>query len=204
MGGFGGGFRGGFGGFRGGFNRGFNNFGFGRFGRFNNGFGGWGWGWPVGWWGGPWDSGWGGGWDGGYPYDAGYASPAYATAPAYAAPAYPSGGVNIVYAPQGPIYAAPVNPVIREYEYDQYGQPLGRPSGGSSGGGSGEASASPIYLIAFQNNHAIQAAVAYWVQGQTLHYVTLQHEEHQAPLSSLDRALTLQLNHDRNVPFQLP
>ena len=38
----------------------------------------------------------------------------------------------------------------------------------------------------------------------TLHYVTLQHEERQAPLDSLDRALTLQFNRERQVPVQLP
>jgi hypothetical protein len=106
--------------------------------------------------------------------------------------------VNIVYAPQGPIYTERANPVIREYQYDQYGQP----TGGTSGGG-GESS-SPIYLIAFQTNHAIQAAVAYWVQGQTLHYVSLEHVEKTVPISSLDRSLTLQLNHERHVAFQLP
>jgi len=37
--------------------------------------------------------------------------------------------------------------------------------------------ASPIYLVAFQKDHEIRAAAAYWVDGQTLHYVTQQHEE---------------------------
>jgi hypothetical protein len=34
--------------------------------------------------------------------------------------------------------------------------------------------------------------------------VTLQREEKQVPLSSIDRALTLQLNRERSVAFQLP
>jgi len=54
------------------------------------------------------------------------------------------------------------------------------------------------------NDHAIRAAASYWVDGQTLHYVTLQHEEKLAPLGSIDRALTLQLNRERSVTFQLP
>lgn len=199
----GGGFRGGGFGFRGGFNRGFG------FNRFNNGWGwgggwgGWGWGWPVAWWGGPWDYGWDAGWGPDYGY-GGYASPAYAVTPSYGGgyggPGYGgSPGVNIVYAPQGPIYTERANPVIREYNYDEYGQA----QGGGGGGGGGVAS-SPIYLLAFQNDHAIRAAASYWVNGQTLHYVTLQHEEKQVPISSLDRALTLQLNRERRVPFQLP
>jgi hypothetical protein len=32
----------------------------------------------------------------------------------------------------------------------------------------------------------------------------LQHEEKQAPLDSVDRGLTMQLNRERNVAFQLP
>jgi translation initiation factor IF-2 len=208
MGGFhggfgGGGFRGGFGGFKGfnrfGFNR-FNRFGFGfnRFG-FNNGFGGvgigfWpGWGWGGGW---GWDGGWGwpdSGWDagfGGNPYDGGYASPAYAVAPQQSSP-----GVNIIFAtpPAAPAYTERANPVIREY--DQYGQQAQPEVGAAS---------SPIYLLAFQNDHVIRAAASYWVNGQTLHYVTLQREEKQVPLSAIDRALTLQLNRERRVPFQLP
>jgi hypothetical protein len=83
-------------------------------------------------------------------------------------------------------------PVTREY--DQYGQEV-RP--GVSG------AASPIYLIAF-SDHVIRAAAAYWVDGRTLHYVTLQHEEKQAPLDTVDRSLSAQLNRERQVPFQLP
>jgi hypothetical protein len=34
--------------------------------------------------------------------------------------------------------------------------------------------------------------------------VTLQHEERQAPIDTLDRALTLQLNRERQVNLELP
>ena len=61
----------------------------------------------------------------------------------------------------------------------------------------------PVYLFAFQD-HTIRAAASYRVDGNTLHYVTLQHEERQASLDSLDRALTLQLNRERRVALQLP
>jgi len=168
----------GVGGFRGGFNRfGLNN-GFG----FNSGFGCGGVG--LGYFG---FGGWGwGGWD--YPYDEGYASPTH-----YAPAQQSSPGVNIIYAtPPATAYTARANPVIHEYDYGQQAQ---QPSGAAS---------SPIYLIAFQNDHAIRAAASYWVDGQTLHYVTQQHEEKLAPLGSIDRALTLQLNRERGVAFQLP
>ena len=81
------------------------------------------------------------------------------------------------------------------HEYDQYGQEV-RGAGGS-------AASSPIYLIAMRD-HVIRAAASYWVDGQTLHYVTLQHEERQAPLDSVDRGLSMQLNRERRVQFQLP
>jgi hypothetical protein len=109
----------------------------------------------------------------------------------------PSSPVNIVYAPQTPVVVERANPVMHEYQYDQFGQQAQQPEGGG-------AAASPIFLLAFQHDHAIQAAASYWVNGQTLHYVTLQREEKQVPLGSLDRALTLQLNRERRVPFQLP
>ena len=107
-----------------------------------------------------------------------------------------SPNVTVIY-PQQTAEALPppperAHPVTREY--DQYGQEVkpGAPGGGSS-----------IYLIAF-NDHMIQAAVAYWVDGKTLHYVNLQHEEKTAGLDTVDRALSAQLNRERQVTFQLP
>ena len=93
-----------------------------------------------------------------------------------------------------PTYAAPVQPVMRNY--DQYGQETQAP-------GPAESNGSPIYLIAGKDQ-TIHAAASYWVDGRTLHYVTLQHEEKQAPLDSVDRGLSMQLNRERRVPFQLP
>ena len=136
------------------------------------------------------------GWSGDYPFDrgdsypySGYASPAHNTASAPQS----SPGVNIIYGtPPAPASTAHANPVIHEYDWEQQAQ---QPTAVAS---------SPVYLIAFQNDHAIRAAASYWVDGQTLHYVTLQHEEKLAPLGSIDRALTLQLNRERSVTFQLP
>ncbi len=194
----GGGFRGGFGngGFRGGF--GYNRFGYGLgYGGYGYGYPGWGWG--IGW-GYPyygvgygydtcWDynscNPYGYGYDPGYGY-GGYAAPAYSTSP----------GVTVISVPQSttPAYTQRASPVT--HEYDQYGQEV-HPSAGSS------ASASPVYLIAF-TDHNIRAAQAYWVDGQVLHYVTLEHQERQVALSEVDRKLSLQLNSERHVSFQLP
>jgi hypothetical protein len=60
-----------------------------------------------------------------------------------------------------------------------------------------------IYLIAF-SDHRILACLSYWVEGDTLHYVTRQHEHREAPLNEIDRAFSEQLNRDRRVEFRLP
>jgi hypothetical protein len=59
------------------------------------------------------------------------------------------------------------------------------------------------YLIAFKD-HSIYSAFAYWVEGDTLHYVTAQRVHNQASLSLVDRELTNQLNRDRNLQVKLP
>ena len=105
--------------------------------------------------------------------------------------------MTVVYPQQAqtapaPVYVERANPVVREY--DEYGQPVGQPAASSG---------SPLYLIALRDQ-TIRAAAAYWVDGKTLHYVTLQHEEKQASLDTIDRDLSLRLNRERRVQFSLP
>ncbi|SPF46049.1 conserved exported hypothetical protein [Candidatus Sulfopaludibacter sp. SbA4] len=190
-GGIGGGFRGGFGGGYGGFRGGYGGFGY--------GYRGYGYGLGLGFYGGyyPYGGyGYGGYWPGYYgysPYDSyspyGYGYSSYNTSP----------NVTVVYPQQAqasaPVYVERAAPVT--HQYDQYGQEVAPAGGGGGGGGS------PIYLIAFQD-HAIRAAASYWVEGRTLHYVTMQHEEKQAPLDSVDRNFSMQLNRERHVQLQLP
>jgi hypothetical protein len=59
------------------------------------------------------------------------------------------------------------------------------------------------YLIAYKN-HAVYAALAYWVEDRTLHYVTTQNTHNQASLDLIDVTLTKSLNQSREVPFTLP
>ncbi len=212
----GGGFRGGFGG--GGFRGGFGGGGFGHEGYrgFNRGFGYRGYG---GYYGGYYPYAYGYpyigsyaywpffDYDYSYPYGYDYGYPAYSynypsySYPSYSYPSYnPSPNVTVIYPQQAQEaavspYTQPAHPVIREY--DQYGQEIA-PQAPSSG-----VPASPVYLFAFKDN-VIRAASSYWVEGQTLHYVTLQHEARQVPLSDLDRSLTLKLNSERHVTIQLP
>jgi hypothetical protein len=60
-----------------------------------------------------------------------------------------------------------------------------------------------VYLIAFKD-HVIRAVVDYSVEGTTLSYVTLQGTRAQAPLDSVDREFSEQLNRERNIEFRLP
>ncbi|HWB85458.1 MAG TPA: hypothetical protein VG675_15045 [Bryobacteraceae bacterium] len=196
-GGFGGGFAGsrGFGGFRGGFrggfigfNRGFRGFrSINTFNTFGFGFVGFPTYWP-------------GYYGGYYPYSYPFYGAGYYGGD-YAYPVQQSPNVTVVY-PAPAVAPAPTTINIQtahpvDHQYDQYGQEIS-PSGGNSGG-----NASPIYLIAFKD-HVIRAVSAYWVDGNTLHYVSLQHQEQQVPLATVDRDFSIQLNRERSVPFQLP
>jgi hypothetical protein len=210
----GGGFRGGAFGGRGfnGFNKfGFNRFGFGFRGFYGGFWPGWGWGWGY-----PWlAAGWWPGYDSCFdPYSCGYGDP-YAAPPAYPYPASPYADAspygagyagynpapNVTVINPPPVYAPPAaaQAVIRQY--DEYGQEVPPTPAFASPAANAQA---PIYLIAFNGSSVIYAAVAYWVDGSTLHYVTLEHQERQAPLSTINRALSFQLNRERRVQFQLP
>lgn len=178
-----GGFRGGYGGFRDGFGR--SGYGRGFYGNgFNNGFYG---GYYGGFW--PFGLGYADYWP---PYTNSSYFPGYGyDASAYGATTYqPSPNVTVIYPPSEaqPLSSERARPVSREY--DQNGQEI-RPAG------------SPLYLIAF-TDHTIRAAISYRIEGNTLHYTTAEREEKEAPLNTVDRGLSMQLNRERQVPFQLP
>jgi len=59
------------------------------------------------------------------------------------------------------------------------------------------------YLIAFKD-HTIYAAFAYWMEGETLHYVTTHGTHNQVSLDLIDRELSERLNRERSVDFRLP
>lgn len=60
-----------------------------------------------------------------------------------------------------------------------------------------------LYLIAMQD-HSIVAAIGYWVEGDTLHYLTQDGNQNSVSLALVDRDFSKQLNDDRNVEFRLP
>jgi hypothetical protein len=60
-----------------------------------------------------------------------------------------------------------------------------------------------IFLIAMQD-HTIHPVIAYWVQGDTLNYITVEGAPNHVSLALVDRNFSKQLNAERNVPFALP
>jgi hypothetical protein len=162
-----------------GYRNGFYNYGY----RGYYGYGGiyWPYTWGLGYYYDPyyWDYGY-------YPYSSSYG---------YGYPGAYQPNVTVVYPePQSaPVTVYSASPVVGRY--DQYGQEIGAPGG--------PANSSPLYLIAFKD-HVIRPALAYSVTGDTLHYTTLDREDKQVPLDSVDRDLSRQLNRERRVPFDLP
>ena len=130
-----------------------------------------------------------------YGYPSSYYDYGYAPAPSY---------YNYGYSPAPAVVTYQADPAplpVRIYEPPARTRPYVRDESETA---PPERDGRPIYLIAFKNQDNIRAAEAYWVTGATLHYVTLQHEQKQAPLDLVDRALSYRLNRERHVDFQLP
>jgi hypothetical protein len=188
-GGLGGGFRGGFhGGLGGGFHGGFrtpairSGFGHRGFGGFRSGFFS-PFSYPI-----FFSDFWGPGWD--YSYNP------YLSYPFSSYPYPPQPNVIVIYPPPQP---APPPVVIEEnsppntvrYETRQRNS---QPDPGSE---------QPVFSLAFKD-HSVSRAVAYWVVGKTLNYVTTQGKRYAIPLAQVDRPTSMKLNRERGVAFGLP
>jgi hypothetical protein len=60
-----------------------------------------------------------------------------------------------------------------------------------------------VFFIALKDS-SVYSAVAYWVDGDMLHYITPQGKHNQVSLALVDRDLSLKLNQGRQVDFHLP
>jgi len=126
--------------------------------------------------------------------------------------------------PVNPNYTPPVvinqsfvapqaNPSVRDYDTgdsgDQqsslkiYQAPSPRPYGNGPQQASSNDDHATIYLIAFKD-HSIVQALGYWMEGATLHYVSVEHSLNQASLNLIDRELSQRLNSERGLEFKLP
>ena len=124
----------------------------------------------------------------------------------YTWPSYGATAPPAPPAPMAPAAPAPPPPVIIN---NYYGYPP--PPGPESGQGQPEGAARPgdplaepqnYYLIVYKD-HSIHAALAYWVEGGTLHYVTTDNAHNQVSLDLVDIAASTKLNSDHNVPFSV-
>jgi hypothetical protein len=113
-------------------------------------------------------------------------------------------------APGAPGGAAPPPVIINQY----FGFPnpsgpesvQGQPEGATPEGAArpGDPLGQPLnyYLIVYKDR-SIHAALAYWVEGGTLHYVTTDNAHNQVSLDLVDIAASTKLNSDHNVPFSI-
>ncbi len=99
---------------------------------------------------------------------------------------YPEGGTDLgVYEAPAPSHPAPA-------------KPRSEPAAAS-----GVDDDSPtIYLIALRDG-TVYPAYAYWLEADTLHYITTKHSHNKASLGLFDEPLSLQLNRERRVAFKL-
>jgi hypothetical protein len=97
----------------------------------------------------------------------------------------------------------------------QYPQAPGaeQPSGGEPGGVQmyqapsaqrPEPSGDQIMFFIALKDSSVYTAVAYWVEGATLHYITDQGRHNQVSLDLVDRQTSAKLNEGRKVEFRLP
>jgi hypothetical protein len=132
-----------------------------------------------------------------------YDASTYGTVPG-AAGAVPQQGqqapnVVVIYPPGSSPMMAPPPPETAHPSMQVYG-PDTAPQPATS---SDEDTQTSRYLLAFKD-HSIYSVVAYWVDGDTIHYFTSGNNHKQAPLSSIDRVLTDRLNTESGSDFKLP
>jgi hypothetical protein len=148
-----------------------------------------------------------GGGPGGYMPQPGTYDPIFGVYNPGVAPQQPSNSTPTVVINQN-FQTDSVRPQLRDYSNIPVPEP------GSAAPPAGPAAASPqappladdqptIFLIAMQD-HSIIPVIAYWVEGDTLHYISLKTEPKQVSLAAVDRDFSRQLNRERNVPFALP
>jgi hypothetical protein len=113
--------------------------------------------------------------------------------------------ITVIYPPQQHARPVMIQPGA-DSEYNTNVRPPAtvyetpRPGDSASGPEPAEANR---YLLAFKD-HTIYSAVAYWVDGETLHYFTTGNTHNQASLSLIDRELTERLNRELGIDFKLP
>lgn len=143
----------------------------------------------------------------------------------FAYPVFIGGGYDNSYAPNGydpngygpqdpPPPQQPQQPNMTVVFPPQQQQPQQGPRPGGNmydvpqgptaqGPGPEPSSDAPRFLIAFKDR-TIYSVIAYWTDGDTLHYFTSGNVHNQASMSLIDRPLTERLNRELGIDFTLP
>ena len=129
-------------------------------------------------------------------YDPGYYGNGYdSSVPAQPPLSYDSDAANYASGYQSPTVIInqnfrpdTANPVVRTY--DATTTPAQEPQ-------------PTIYLIALKD-HSIVAAIGYWVDSDTLNYLTVEGNQNRVSVALVDRDFSKKLNDDRHVDFHLP
>jgi len=93
------------------------------------------------------------------------------------------------------------NPVVRDYSNAPL-PPASAPQGNNDQAANTN-DQQVMFLIAMKD-HTIFPAVAYWVEGDTLNYITVQGAKNSVSLDLVDRDFSKQINKERKVEFGLP
>ena len=100
-------------------------------------------------------------------------------------------------------------PVVTEYGPDGREIPPSDSSGTRTYQAPSNAPAEPsqsdsvVFFVALKDS-SVYTAVAYWVEGETLHYITPHGKHNQVSLALVDRELSARLNEGHKVDFHLP
>jgi len=96
------------------------------------------------------------------------------------------------------------NPVLRDYSNVPLPEPgPDAPKAANNGAAAATSDQQVMFLIAMKD-HTIFPAVAYWVEGDILNYITVQGAKNSVSLSLVDRDFSKQINQERKVEFGLP
>jgi hypothetical protein len=104
----------------------------------------------------------------------------------------------------------PVHPVLHDYTNVPLPPPVGNGAPQAEINAPREAPQQPagasdatIYLISMKD-HTIYPALAYWMDKDTLNYVTMSGATNRVSLSLVDRDLSVRLNEERGLQFRIP
>lgn len=126
---------------------------------------------------------------------------------------YPQAQPNVVVLPQaqpGPQVIINQNftpevarPVVKEYASDDGVRIYEVPPRAAAQPAESSGAEKRPYLLAMKDS-SVYVAFTYWLEKDTLHYVTMQGAHNQVTLDRVDREMTLRLNRERGVDIKLP